>query len=163
MTGSFVKIISYGLIGESEDGSSYRHVTFEEIGSSRKADYIVNQKQRPILWKDVEQLEKGKTILPYNGQITNFKGLELVVLGDESLEDAFENQKWKLAKHKRINLKEADRMRMETKGYCTDQTYKNAMEYSWRTIAHNAKKIKFRNYSGQGTFSWSMWHEIENK
>jgi len=163
MTNKYVKIISYGLIGESEDGINYRHVIFEDIASGHKADFLVNQKQRPVLWSDIEKLEKGKLLPPYQGYITDYNGIELVVLGDETLEDAFEHQKWKLENHKKISLIEANRMREMSKGYCTNLTYKNAMEYSWYDLKDDIKQIRFRYYSGLGKFSWSNWYEIEGR
>jgi hypothetical protein len=162
MINKYVKIISFGLIGESEDGSNYRPVTFEDLGSGRKANYLVNQKQRPILWSDIEILEKGKVLPPYQGYITNFMGIEIVVLGDESLEDAYENQKWKLENHKKLSLSEADSMRQLSKGYITNHTFKNAMEYSWHGFKNEINQIKFRYYSGRGNYSWSPWYEIDN-
>jgi hypothetical protein len=82
-------------------------------------------------------------------------------LGNERPEDAFVKQKWKLVMHKKINQIEADRIRKETKGFCTDLTCKGAMEYGWRKIEHGAKMIRFRYYAGSGSFSWSNWYEIE--
>jgi hypothetical protein len=162
MTHRFVRIISFGLIGESEDGGNYRHVIFEDITSGHKTDYLVNQKQRPVLWSDIEKLEKGKILPPYQGYITEFKGIELVVLGDENPDDAFEHQKWKLENHKKISLREASRMLQTSKGYCTNRTFKNAMECSWYALESDIKKIRFRYYAGHGNFSWSNWYEIED-
>jgi hypothetical protein len=161
MADKYIKIISYGLIGESEDGSSYRHVIFEDPGTGKRVDYLVNQKQRPVLWSDIEQLENGKILPSYKGTITNYKGIDIVVLGDESIEDAYAHQQWRLENHKKIGFKEADRLRLESKGYCTNHTYKNAMEYSWHTIPHNTTTIRYRYYTGKGNFSWSIWYEIE--
>jgi hypothetical protein len=161
MADKYIRIISYGLIGESEDGSSYRHVIFEDPGNSKRVDYLVNQKQRPILWSDIEQLENGKTLPAFKGYIANFNGIDIVVLGDESLEDAYAHQKWKPENHKKIEFKEADRLRQESKGYCTNLTHKNAMEYSWHNIPRDVKEIRYRYYIGKGNYSWSMWYEIE--
>jgi hypothetical protein len=161
MPKNFVKIVSFGLIGELEDGSNYRHVIVEDLSNGRKTDYIVNQKQRPILWKDIVQLEKGKILPPYKGYITHINGLDIVVLGDESVEDAFAKQKLKLEMHKKISRVEVDRIRKETRGFCTDITHKGAMGYAWCKVEPQAKMIKFRYYAGKGSFTWSPWYEIE--
>ncbi len=161
MSGShFVQIVSFGLIGEASDGDSYRHVTFKDLTNEREADLIVFKKKRPAIWTDIEELERGKTILPYKGYISQFNGVDVVVLGDESLQDAFAKQKWKLDIQKKISRFEADRLRCETKGYCTNLTNPGAMEVSWNRIHPDSKMIKFRYYEGHGIFSWSKWYEI---
>jgi hypothetical protein len=157
----FVKIISYDLVGESEDGSLYRHVIFEDLSNNRSSDYIVNKNQRPALWTDIERIEKGKVLPPMKGYIESLKEINIVVLGDESLQEAFEYQRWKLDKQKKLSRTEADRMRKNTKGYFTDASTKNSLEYCWNSIPAKAKKIKFRFYTGKGTFSWSNWFEIK--
>ncbi len=162
MDTKFVRISSYDLIGESEDGGFYRHVIFEDLSTKRKADYIVYQDQRPALWNDIESLEKGKDLPPYKGYIAKLNEFDILVLGDESLHEAFENQRWKFEKKKKLGRDEADSMRKNTKGFCTDLSYKNSMQYSWKNISPNAKKVKFRYYTGKGTFSWSSWYKIED-
>lgn len=160
MPENFLKIVSFGLIGESKDGDIYRHVGFEEVSSGKKADYLVRKKKRPVLWADIEDMEKGRQLPPRKGYIIMHKGIDVVVLGDESVEDAFESQKWKLETRKRISFFEAEKMRKDSKGYCTNLTYEGAMEVGWRPIDNKAAKVKFRYYSGMGKFSWSGWFEI---
>jgi hypothetical protein len=156
----FVQIVSFGLIGEASDGDSYRHVTLKDLTNDREADLIVFKKKRPSIWADIEELEKGKTVPPMKGYISQFNGVDVVVLGDESLEEAFAKQKWKVEFHKKISRFEADRLRHETKGFCTNLTHAGAMEVSWSKIHSDSKMIKFRYYEGNGTFSWSKWYEI---
>ncbi|MBN1597291.1 MAG: hypothetical protein JW894_03285 [Bacteroidales bacterium] len=160
MPDQFLKIVCFGLIGESKDGDDYRHVVFEDIDNGNKADYIIKKKSRPLLWSDVEEIEKGKSIPPRKGYITHFKGIEIVVLGDENLDDAYEYQKWKLDIQKRISFFKAEQMRKKSKGYCTDLTHKGAMEIGWEPIDAEARKVKFRYYTGAGKFSWSSWFQI---
>jgi hypothetical protein len=156
----FVQIISFGLIGEASDGDSYRHVAFKDLSNNREADYIVFRRKRPGIWKDIVALEQGKSILPYKGYVSKFNGIDVVVLGDETLAEAFTKQKWKLEIHKKISRFDADRMRRESKGYCTNLTEKGAMEIAWREMDADSKMIKFRYYEGNGIFSWSKWFEI---
>jgi hypothetical protein len=156
----FVQIIRFSLIGEASDGDSYRHVVFKDMANDREADYIIFKKKKPALWTDIEELVKGKTVPPYKGYISRFNGVEIVVLGDESLEEAFAKQKWKLDIQKQISWFEADRMRLESKGYCTNLTHLGAMEVAWRAVERDSKMIKFRYYEGNGVFSWSKWFEI---
>jgi len=148
------------LIGEASDGDTYRHVVFKDLVNGREADSIVFKRKRPAIWADIEELEKGKSLPPYKGYIAPFKGIDLVVLGDESLEEAFIKQRWKFDIHKRISLSEAERMRLESKGYATNLTAKGAMEIAWRRIDPDSKTIKFRYYQGNGNFTWSKWFEI---
>jgi hypothetical protein len=156
----FIRIIRFGLIGEATDGDSYRHVTFKDLTNNREADYIVFKKKRPAIWKDIEEMEQGKMVPSYQGYVSQFNGIDVVVFGDESLEDAFAKQKWKLNIHKKISRFEADRMRHESKGYSTNLTHTGAFEISWRAIDADARMIRFRYYAGNGTFSWSKWFEI---
>jgi hypothetical protein len=157
----FVQIVRFGLIGEASDGDLYRHVTFRDQMNGREADLIVFRRKRPGIWADIEEMEQGKTKPPYKGYITQFNGTEVIVLGDEKLEEAFSKQKWKVEFQKKISRFEADRLRNETKGFCTNLTYKGAMEVSWHPIHADSKMIKFRYYEGNGYFSWSKWYEIE--
>jgi hypothetical protein len=61
---------------------------------------------------------------------------------------------------KKISREDAEKMRLESKGYCTNITYKGAMEIAWKAIDENAKKVKYRYYKGKGIFIWSSWYEI---
>jgi hypothetical protein len=158
--GQYVKIVRFGLIGDAQDGDSYRHIIFEDLSNGKKADYIVYRKKKPLLWADIEELERGKQVPPRKGYVARFNGLDLVVLGDESLEEAFTAQKWKLNIHKQISYSDAEKLRQETKGYCTNETNPGAIEISWKVISPNAKMVRFRYYEGKGQFSWSKWYQI---
>ncbi len=155
-------IVRFGLIGETSDGDQYRHIVFRDTVNGREADYLITKKKHNAIWKGIEDLEQGKTIPPYKGYISKFNGIEVVVLGDESLEEAFSKQRWKLDIHRKISRFEADRLRWETKGYITNLTNPGAMEVSWYNIHPDSKMIRFRYYEGNGTFSWSKWYEIED-
>jgi hypothetical protein len=155
-----LQIVSFGLIGEATDGDSYRHVIFKDQTNNREADYIVFRKKLPAIWTDIEEMEQGKIVPSYQGYISQFNGVDVVVLGDESLEEAFAKQKWKLDIHKKISRFEADRMRRESKGYCTNLTLHGAIEIAWREIDADSKTVRFRYYAGNGKFSWSKWFEI---
>jgi hypothetical protein len=156
----FVKIIRFGLIGEAQDGDKFRHVLFQDTINSKKAELLIFKKKSPELWNDIEQLEQGKSVPPYKGYVTAFNGTDIVVLGDESLEEAFTKQRWKLDLQKKISRHEADRLRKETKGYITNLTHPGAIEISWREIDTEVRLIRFRYYEGQGNFSLSKWYEI---
>lgn len=156
----FVRIIRFGLIGEAQEGDSYRHVVFQDTVNSRKAELLIFKKKSPELWSDIEQLEQGKNIAPYRGYVTTFNEMDIVVLGDESLEEAFAKQRWKLDLHKKISRFDAGRMREESNGYITNLTHPGAIEISWRKIDPEARLIRFRYYEGKGNFSLSKWYEI---
>jgi hypothetical protein len=159
---SFVKVISFGLIGDAEDGDNFRHVTFRDLANDREADYIVYKKKKPELWTDIEHLETGKSIPLYKGYIIRLNGIDVVILGNEKPEEAFSQQKWKLRIQKHITRIEAESRIRETKGYCTNLTPQGAMEIAWQPLPPEAKKIKFRYYEGYGRFSWSKWFEISD-
>lgn len=155
-----VKIMRFGLIGEAPNGDNYRYIVFKDINNDKEADFIVYKKKRPSLWDDIIEMEKGKVLPPYKGYIAKFNGLDIAVLGEESIEEAFRIQKWKLDIQKSITCKEAEQMRQETKGYRTNETTPGAMEIGWREIDKKARMIRFRYYEGKGQFSWSKWYEI---
>jgi hypothetical protein len=160
MTKHYLRILSFGLIGEGPKGDNYRQVTFEDSVNSKTAEFRVHKKKRPALWKDIEDLEKGKKLPPYRGYITGYQGIDVVVFGDETIEDAFAREKWKLNISKKIRYTEAENMRKQSKGYCTNETAPGAMEISWREIDKEARMVRFRYYEGKGKFSWSKWYEI---
>ena len=156
----YVKIIRFGLIGEAQDGDDFRHVVFQDTINSKIAEILIFKRKTPDLWNDIAQLESGKTVPPYKGYVTTFNGIEVAVLGDESIEEAFAKQRWKLDLKKKITLHEANRLRMETRGYITNLTHPGALEISWREIDAEAQLIRFRYYHGEGKFSLSKWYEI---
>jgi len=156
----FVKIVRFGLIGESQDGDSFRHILFQDVKNNKKAELLIYKSKKPELWADIEQMEQGKNIPPYKGYVTRFNGIDIVVLGNERLEEAFSLQRGKLDLQKKITRFEAERMRKETKGYITNLTHPGAMEISWRNIDPEAKLVRFRYYEGQGNYSLSKWYEI---
>ena len=156
----FVKIVRFGLIGESQDGDSFRHILFQDIKNSKKAELLLYKSRKPELWADIEQMEQGKNIPPYKGFVTRCNGIDIVVLGEETLEEAFAGQRWKLDLQKKITRKEAEQKRKESKGYITNLTHPGALEISWREIDPEAKLIRFRYYEGQGNYTLSKWNEI---
>lgn len=159
----FVKIIRFGLIGEAQDGDNFRHIVFQDTINSKTAEVLIFKKKSPELWNDIIQLELGKMIPPYSGYINTFNGIDIVVMGNETIEDAFAKQRWKLDLQKKITYHEADRMRKETKGYITNLTHPGAIEISWREIDPEARLIRFRYYNGEGKFSLSKWYEIRDE
>ena len=159
----YVKIIRFGLIGEAQDGDEFRHVVFQDTINSKIAEILIFKSKTPELWNDITQLESGKTVPPYKGYVTTFNGIEIVVMGNESIKQAFAKQRWKLELKKKITLQEANRMRKETRGYITNLTHPGALEISWREIDSEAQLIRFRYYNGEGKFSLSKWYEIIEK
>src|SRR4030042_3487327 len=91
----FVKIVRFGLIGESQDGDSFRHILFQDVKNNKKAELLIYKSKKPELWADIEQMEQGKNIPPYKGYVTRFNGIDIVVLGNERLEEAFSTQRGK--------------------------------------------------------------------
>lgn len=161
MGGKFISIVGFGLIGDDKAKGPYRQIVFRDEQSSASAEIIVFQKEKPMLWEDVEKLEKGGRIPPYRGYITRYNTVDLVVMGDESLEDAFACQKWKLKLKGKLSFSEADRMREETMGYITNLTQKGSMEMGWTQLSKDIKLVKYRTYLGKGNFEWTTWYEID--
>jgi hypothetical protein len=156
----YLSIVSFGLIGEAQNSDWYRHVVFRDSVNEKEADFIVHKKSRPGLWADIEDLERGKSLPPYKGYITRYSGVDMVVFENESMEDAFTRQHWKLDIQKSISYREAEKFREEALGYYTNETYPGAMETGWRQINPDARLVRFRYYEGKGKFTWSKWFEI---
>ncbi|MBN1117260.1 MAG: hypothetical protein JXA77_08655 [Bacteroidales bacterium] len=159
----YISLKSIGLIGEDKQKGIFRQVVFQDKETGLNTDYIVFKKERPFLWADIEKMEKGKTLPPYRGSIERYNTIHIVVFEDELVEQAFEKQKWKLKLKSKLNFVEADKMRLETKGYRTNLTSEKAMEISWHEIDKKAELIKFRLYKGKGEFKWTDWYEITQK
>lgn len=156
-----LKIVSFGLIGEGENGNRYRNIVFRDTVSGKETDFIVYKKKRPVLWSDIEEMEKGKAMPPYRGKITRYQGIDLVIFGEDSPEEALEEQIWKLDLVKRISYTEAEKMRNESQGYSTDLTRKGCLEMAWTEINKAATRIRYRYYQGEGIFNWSIWYELK--
>ncbi len=160
MNNRYLKIVGFGLIGDSKQKGSFRQVVFQDVETEEKAEFFLQKKEHPSMWADIEQLENGKSVSPYKGYITRYKATKLVVFGEESLEEAFSRKKLKLDIISNLTLPEAEKMRLETTGYITNLTQEGAMEIAWRPFEKDISLIKFRLYEGKGTFSWTKWFEI---
>lgn len=155
-----LQIVSFGLIGESKNLDKYRHVVFKDTSNGKTADLVVYAKERPELWGDIQKLELGKQIPLYNGYISNFNKLDIIVFENEGLEQAFERQKWRLEVYKKITLEVANQMRLSSTGYVSNLTREKCIEISWGEFDQSIKMVKFRSYQGNGVFKWSKWYEI---
>lgn len=162
MEESFLKIVGFGLIGEDSHGGPFRQVIFNETESKKTAELLVFKRERPLLWSDIEKLERGGNIPPLRGKIVRYNSIDLIVLGGEKIEDAFARQKWKLKISDKITYDEAENLRKKSSGYITNLTLINAMEIGWRAIDKTALLVKFRTFSKKGMFLWSNWYEIVN-
>lgn len=160
---NYLKIAGFGLIGEDKQKGLYRQVIFTDTKSQYTAELIVFKKERPLLWGDIEKMERGGIGVPYRGYITKFNTIDVVVFGEESIEDAFRRQKWKLKIKTQLSYDEVEKLRKDSQGYITNLTNQGAMEIGWRPIDTKAKLVKFRNYYRMGKFSWSDWYEIVSK
>jgi hypothetical protein len=156
----FLKVVGFGLIGEDAQGGPFRQVIFKETESETTGEFLVFKRERPSLWTDIEKLERGGNIPPYRGKIIRYNSIDLIVFGDETIEDAFIRQRWKLKITSRITYAEAENNRTKSLGYITNLTPGNAMEISWRPIDTKANLVKFRAYNKCGTFLWTNWYEI---
>ena len=163
MSERFIRIVGFGLIGMDKDNGPFRQTVFTDEKTGDRAELLVIKKERPMLWSDIEKLEKGGNLPPYRGYITKLNGIDLVVFGNEDLEDVFTRRKDQLTLKSKISYMEAEAMREHSKGYITNLTHKGAMEISWRSIDKEARIIKFRAYTGMGKFVWGNWYEIERK
>ena len=161
MSERFIRIVGFGLIGVDKDNEPYRQAIFADKNTGDRAELLVSKKERPILWSDIEKLEKGGNLPLYRGLITRLNSLDMVVFDNESLEDAFTRQKAQLNLKSKINYLEAEIMREQSKGYITNLTAERAFEISWRSIDPEARIIKFRAYTGKGKFIWGNWYEID--
>jgi hypothetical protein len=160
MSDRFVKIVAFGLIGEDNQKCPYRQAIFKDSESGATSELFIFKKERPSLWSDIEKMERGGIIPPYHGFITRYNGIELVVLGDESIDESFTKQKWKLNIKGKLSYSEAEKMRCESLGYKTNSTVQNALEIGWRAIDKNVRLIKFRFKDINFQFYWTNWYEI---
>lgn len=157
MNSNYLKISGYGLLGDSKYYGPFRQIFFEDCETGRKEEFLVYKSKRPMLWSDIEKLQQGKTIPNYRGSIKSYNGIDLVVFENESLENAFEEQKWKYLSKTHLTYDKAEKMRAETRGYITNLTKHHGMEIAWHPIDKAANKIKFRTYKGKGRFNWTDW------
>lgn len=160
MKGKYLEIAGFGLIGEDRKKGPFRQVIFKDRETDESAELTVYEHEKPSIWHDIEKLEQGRTIPPYRGSIVRYKLMNLIILDDESPEQAFEKHKASLKIKNKINYNEAERLRSETLGYVTDLTFSGALEINWKPVDINAALIKFRQYDGPGFFSWTNWYEI---
>lgn len=160
MNERFVRIVGFGLIGVDKDNGPYRQVIFKDDLTGETAEMLVNKKERPMLWEDIEKLERGKSLPPYRGSVMRFQEINLLVFENEKLEEVLQRQREKLHVKAKIYYAQAESIRQETKGYITNLTTSGAMEISWKEIDLAAKLVKFRQYAGKGKFVWGSWYEI---
>lgn len=160
MEASFLAIQSIGLIGEDSEKGPFRQVIFKELQGIRICEMLVYRKERPMLWSDLEKLECGGQLPPYRGSIVRHNSIDIVVFEGETVESAFEKQRWKLHIRGRLRYEEAEQKRQETIGYVTDLTFETALDIAWKPIDKKARLIKFRYYKGKGQYDWGGWHEI---
>jgi hypothetical protein len=163
MNKRYIRIVGFGLIGTDGDREPYRQVIFKDDTTGVDAEMFVSKKERPSLWEDIIKLEQGGNLPPYRGFITKFNTLDIVVFNTETIEEAFSRQKKKLNVKSKINYSKAEELRLESTAYTTNITHPNAIEIAWRSIDTEAHIIKYRAYTGKGTFVWSNWYEIEDK
>jgi len=163
MPDNLLNILGFGLIGEAEDGNEYRYIIFEDRLNGHTVEYLLHKNQNPEFWSEIELLEIEKNSPQIKGFIITFCGKNFVVIGEESIQDALEKQNQAIEIIKRISHEEAEKLRLESKGYCTNLTHEGAMEIAWRTIDKKAKLVRFRVYKGKGNFSWNKWYEIERE
>ena len=161
MQGHSIKIVGFGLPVEDKKNGWHRQVIFKDLRNNKTAELLVYQKERPTLWADVEKLEKGENLEPYSGYVTKFNGVDTLVLGDETLHDAFERQSWQLDVKEKISSAEAEKIRLDSMGYITNLTPDGGMDVGWRDLDPDVKMIKYRYYKGNGEFYWTDWYEIE--
>lgn len=155
-----LKIVGFGLIGEDKKGL-YRQIIFEDMDKQVTTEFLLYKTERPGLWRDVENMEDEKTSFEYNGKIVKHKGVDIVLLGDESPEDAFEQQKWKQNPKKKLSQNDLLKKIDESCGFITDKTRDGTMEMAWSKLEEDILKIKFRYYEGEGNFIWSEWYEVK--
>jgi len=160
METAYLSIHSVGLIGDDSEKGPFRHVIFKEEQSNRLCDMLVYSKVRPMLWSDLEKAESGGQVPPYRGYIARYNYIDLLIFEGETIEKAFEMQKWKLHIRRKINYIEAEQKRLESLGYLTNLTFEGAIEIGWKQIDQNAQLIKFRFYAGKGLLDWTGWYEI---
>jgi len=160
MSDRYIKIVAFGLIGEDNQKGPYRQAIFKDPISGSSGELFVFKKERPSLWSDIEKMESGGNIPPYHGFIKRYNAVDLVILGDESIDDAFVRQKWKINIKGKLKYNDAEKMRCESLGYKTNLTFDKAIEIGWRAIDKNALLVKFRFKKKNYGFYWSNWYEI---
>lgn len=160
MSERFIRIVGFGLIGTDKNNGAYRQVIFKDDKTGAQAELQISKKERPLLWQDIEKLEKGGSLPPYRGYVTRLNNLDIVVFDNEELDDAFVRQKKQFNVKSKLSYQEAEAMREKSTGYVTNLTKDACMEMAWREIDADVNLIKFRAYSGTGKFVWGNWYEI---
>lgn len=160
MSERYIRIVGFGIINSEDKSGVSRQAIFKDEKTGADAEYLVKKDERPGLWLDIEKLEKGESIPPYKGYVTQINNADVVVFEDDDLEDAFKQQKKQLNIKQKLNHEEAEAMRKQSTGYATNLTTDGLLEISWKEIESNANMIKYRRYIGGGDFVWGDWYEI---
>lgn len=160
MPEKILKIISLGLIGDTSGGDSFRYIACEDKENGIYAEFMISKRKKPALWKTFLDIEEGKLPEFIEGSISQTDKKTYVVVDNDKFESVSVKQREKRDTSLKISRREAEEMRKRTKGYRTDLTVGNALETGWCEIDRKAKKISFRNYNGNGKFSWDCWYEI---
>jgi hypothetical protein len=161
MKNSYIKMESFGLIGDDQLKGPYRIAVFKDTINRLSGELVVFQKERPMLWNDILKLELGGNVPPYRGEIVKYNTLHLVVFDNETIDEAFNRQKWKLNIKGRLNYSKAEEMRQETHGYRTNLSSEHGIEIGWRPVDSGAGLIKYRLLENKHSFSWTCWYEIK--
>jgi len=164
-----LKIVEIGLILQSPEGKDFRYVTFRDADSLQESKYMVYKTAQPYLWKNIEKAEQNpKTLSTIAGHIENYNGIDIVVFEGENVSHAFQKQKWKMKEQHKLTREEAEKKRMDSQGYITNQSVGDSMCQSWTPVDEKAKKISYRYLHKPGKhrtgehsfFEWTDWFEI---
>lgn len=164
-----LKIKETGIIFNSSDNQEFRHVTFKDEKNDLSVKYVVFKKTNPYLWKNILKDEKNRSgELTLAGHIEHYKGLDIVVFEGETVEGAYEKQKWRLVEENKISRKEAIEKIGQSEGYITNKNVDDSMTPRWIPLDEEANRIKLRYYrKGKHQepqylpyFTWSEWFMI---
>jgi len=155
MEKKYIKIVSSEEIRNSRVNTKFRHVKLSDCDNdTKKVDYIIYEKRHGKMWKSIldNQIDKvcfyGKIISlkitkeliekvnDSHKPIRNVIGqeIDIVLLDNENIEEAFRNQLWKILDYKELHkrrkssdVKDFDYYQETTSSYERDRDYFDVM------------------------------------
>ena len=162
MDKNILEILEYSIILKAKSGKCYRNLKIKDLSNKKEIDHIIWENRNPNLWADFIKVDSnGKNPQLYNGRIDFFCGLDIVIFGYQTPEQAFEGQKWKLEKIQSVTWAQAKEMMKLSEGYKCDYHTEDNYTVGWLKPENKPKKIKFRYYKGREGFSWGEWIAVK--
>ena len=145
----------------SAEDKQFRKLLILDLSNKKTDEIEIYKDKYPVMWANIEKYEvKGITPPLYNGEIIEYNGIDIVVFGFQTIEQAYEQQKQKAKERKVISKEEALKKIKKCEGYQTDLNTDDGYSYQWLETPADFKKIRFRYYHGRKGFEWSDWYTV---